>query len=161
MVKIGQHPSNPDKILVSVPGRNVIANQILKNHRSVWDPCTKLWMTSKLNQERIELELNKIFGNQKLHLKLKEKIEEYREPIYISGFEICRAFGRDSGAKFAPESECVEVICGEAGSGGSVKNWTTKLYEGAEVILRFVSKDLEIPKEWEVLSRSECPEEGV
>jgi hypothetical protein len=45
----------------------------------------------------------------------------------LAGRSIARAFGRDSGAKTA---DGVIVLEGSFGSGGSVKNWTTRVSEG-------------------------------
>lgn len=50
--------------------------------------------------------------------------------VYILGREICRATGRDSGARMS--DGCV-LISGGIKSGGSVKNWCTILEEGSVV----------------------------
>lgn len=54
-------------------------------------------------------------------------------PLAVSGRTIATAFGRDSGAKLG---EGVVVLSGGFSSGGSVKNWQTKVAAGTVVLVR-------------------------
>ncbi|WP_313455580.1 hypothetical protein [Stenotrophomonas sp.] len=53
-------------------------------------------------------------------------------PITVCGRSIARARGRDSGATLSPG---IVIIEGGFTSGGSVKNWTTKVKNGHAVVL--------------------------
>ncbi len=55
-----------------------------------------------------------------------------RDAIRLGGREIARAYGRDSGAKLG---DGVVLLDGKFGSGGSVKNWTTRS-DGATILIR-------------------------
>lgn len=59
------------------------------------------------------------------------------DAIRLGGREIARAYGRDSGAKLGAG---VVLLAGGFGSGGSMKNWTTKTHSetGATVLVRDV-----------------------
>jgi hypothetical protein len=54
-------------------------------------------------------------------------------PVSVHGRDIAKAFGRDSGAKLAAG---VVVLAGGFSSGGSVKNWVTRVSAGTVVSVR-------------------------
>lgn len=64
---------------------------------------------------------------------------ELREGVTVLGKTIAQAWGRDSGAKVGDD---VILLNGTIASGGSAKNWTTNVSEGAEFKLLNVSKSL-------------------
>lgn len=57
--------------------------------------------------------------------------------VVMFGKTIARAWGRDSGAKVGDD---VMLIEGDINSGGSVKNWETRVYAGAKFIVKNVPK---------------------
>ena len=54
-------------------------------------------------------------------------------PVQAHGRTIARATGRDSGAKLGDD---VIILAGRFSSGGSMKNWTTEVYDGTIVLVR-------------------------
>lgn len=57
-----------------------------------------------------------------------------RGPVVLFGRTIAKAYGRDSGAKLG---EAIIFISGEYDSGGSVKNWTTRVENATFEIQNF------------------------
>lgn len=62
-----------------------------------------------------------------------------KSALKVLGYPIARAFGRDGGAKV---SDGVLIKNGGFDSGGSAKNWTTRVKAGTVIVLRDVSKPL-------------------
>lgn len=81
----------------------------------------------------------------------KSRMKEYGGAIFFADRMLCVASGRDSGAKLGDD---VALVKGEIDSGGSLKNWTTVIKEGAtfklkEVPLAAVEHEIEAEKEIE------------
>lgn len=72
-----------------------------------------------------------------LQLTFNEYQAALREPCTYFGKTVAKAYGRDSGAKVGDD---VALISGRIASGGSVKNWTSYIYEGTVVKLYNVNK---------------------
>lgn len=73
-----------------------------------------------------------------------EEIREYGKGIEFLGRPLCRAFGRDSGARIDND---IALISGYATSGGSNKNWATILNEDSVLRLQVPSAILEIHRD--------------
>lgn len=85
------------------------------------------------------------------------------EALYLGGQQIARAYGRDSGAKLG---EGVVLIEGRAMSGGSAKNWRTRIDERSVVEVRDVprgvaSKMLDEARNVEDIEAAEIVDEAV
>lgn len=66
------------------------------------------------------------------------EMHEERAGIAFQGFPICRATGRDSGAKLEAG---VMLVSGKIGSGGSMRYWETVVYDGATFVIRGIPED--------------------
>lgn len=66
-----------------------------------------------------------------------------RGPVTLFGRTIAKAFGRDSGARLGDN---IALIKGEINSGGSVKNWSTKVVNATFEIQRFPKPSTELPE---------------
>ena len=62
-----------------------------------------------------------------------------RASIFLFGREVCRAHGRDSGAKVC---EGVTILSGTIGSGGSRVNWDTRIEKGTVVRIRDLPREV-------------------
>lgn len=94
-----------------------------------WDGSEKAWVFTGLVAEQVE-ELDEKYNSRLVGIEVKmlRDYYEHTAPIYIAGFEIAKAFGRDSGAKLA---DGIAIISGKAPySCGSAKNWATEIAEG-------------------------------
>ena len=76
-----------------------------------------------------------------IEITAREEICEYQKGIDFLGRPLCKAAGRDSGARINSD---IAVISGYATSGGSRNNWTTILNEGTVLRLQMSSKLLEL-----------------
>lgn len=115
-----------------------------------WDRSEELWVFSALIAQEVEdLEAEYSMDMTGIEIKAKSIQEEYLGTLHVAGVPICTAFGRDSGAKL---SSGMSMIEGEIYSGGSMKNWYTRIAEGS--VFRFeipkaIINDID-PDEWEI-----------
>jgi len=107
-----------------------------------WDKEQAAWTFPNFVASEVR-QLDELYNSQPATIELtaKEEIREYGSDIEFAGLQLCRAFGRDSGARIHAD---VALISGYATSGGSVKNWATILDEGAVLRLQIPSKLLEV-----------------
>lgn len=115
-----------------------------------WDAEEKSWIFPKIVENDVE-ELDALFNDNIVDIEItaKEMVCRNTDAISIFGYTICRAFGRDSGAKLADN---VSMVKGVINSGGSVKNWKTIINEGS-VFRLAVSKNLVekiVDEEWDI-----------
>lgn len=68
-----------------------------------------------------------------IKLTAKENVFGSRSSIEFFGHVLAKASGRDSGA-IVPQN--VFFMQGKPKSGGSVKNWTTGILQGSEIVIR-------------------------
>lgn len=103
-----------------------------------WDRGEKVWVFPALVEDQVE-ELDFIYNSDLVAVEIKfpSGAGEYGGSVTVAGYPVATAYGRDSGAKLG---EGISLIEGRAISGGSVKNWATRITEGA--IIR-----MEIPRE--------------
>lgn len=100
----------------------------------------KSWEFDARDEERIIKLYNKIYGDPTeklvtLKCKAKDTVSEWQSGIFLAGRCIARATGRDSGAKYG---DGIVFLKGSADSGGSMKNWVTKIEEGSIFEIRDV-----------------------
>lgn len=93
-----------------------------------WDGEEQAWIFSTIVADQVE-ELDEKYNSveKAVEITFAEAVSAHQEAVYLSGFKIAQAWGRDSGAKIA---EDVSFVTGEPRSGGSMKNWRTVVDEG-------------------------------
>lgn len=74
-------------------------------------------------------------------------------PVTLFGRTIARAWGRDSGAKLGDD---IIFIFGNYNSGGSVKNWLTRVSDATFEIQNFPVPSLELPEVKEAIEEGWC-----
>ncbi|MGR5173528.1 hypothetical protein ACPV4O_20180 [Vibrio owensii] len=107
-----------------------------------WDKEQNAWIFPGFVSDEVE-ELDDIYNSVPITVEITaiEEILEYGKGIEFLGRPLCRAFGRDSGARF---DNGIALISGYATSGGSHKNWATILNEDSVLRLEVPLKILEI-----------------
>lgn len=113
-----------------------------------WDSEKLAWRVNAEQVPVVRKLMTDVFGESDIpaegkrydvQLKFHESVEALREGVYIFGKCLARARGRDSGAQ--PGSD-VCYIEGGCTSGGSVKNWYSRVKEGSVVMLYDVPETL-------------------
>ncbi|MEZ9056854.1 hypothetical protein [Vibrio pelagius] len=120
-------------------------SQLVKECRKLggsWDKEQNVWIFPGFVADEVE-ELNEIYNSAPITVEITsiEEIREYGKGIEFIGRPLCRAFGRDSGARIDSD---IALISGYATSGGSHKNWATILNEDSVLRLQIPSAILEI-----------------
>lgn len=107
-----------------------------------WDKEQGAWIFPGFVSDEVE-ELDEIYNSAPITVEITaiEEIREYGKAIEFLGCPLCRAFGRDSGARIDSD---IALISGYATSGGSHKNWATILNEDSVLRLQVPSTILEI-----------------
>ena len=110
-----------------------------RNLGGKWDVESKTWIFSDIVKDKVN-ELDELFNGEKVAVEITAITQCLKEcgPIAFLGYTIAKAFGRDSGARIG-DSVC--LISGKISSGGSMKNWSTKIEEGSVFRLK-VAKGL-------------------
>lgn len=104
------------------------------------------WVFDARDEHRVRKCCMELFGEDGVSVseKVTLRIEwpgggcSSRDGIYILGRVIAMASGRDSGARVG---EGIVTLKGGFGSGGSVKNWETRVDYGTIVLVRDMPKD--------------------
>lgn len=126
-----------DKIKVYSPYNPEFVRRI-KHMKGKWrDGC---WEVRADLIEEVRALMVEIYGRDDRPTKMvniKVTAKEALTSDYCSGIEmfgrsICRAYGRDSGAKI---SDGIVFLKGDCTSDGSMKNWYTKIFEGSVFIV--------------------------
>lgn len=96
-----------------------------------WDAKTRAWIFSGIVADKVE-ELDEIYNSSLIPVEITfdRCVRACCEAVFLAGFKIAAATGRDSGAKMA---EGVALIEGDVDSGGSMKNWVTSINEGTKI----------------------------
>ncbi len=99
-----------------------------------WDAEAKAWIFSGIVSEQVEA-LDDYYnsGYSEYKVTLAKEICGARGPVRIAGYKIASAYGRDSGARL---DDGIILLSGGVVSGGSMKNWTTEIKKGSEIILK-------------------------
>jgi hypothetical protein len=94
-----------------------------------WDADEKAWVFDSFVEDEVE-DLDILFNGEEVTVILTATDDCYMDaaPIDFCGYRIATAFGRDSGAKLA---EGIVQLSGTIKSGGSSKNWVTRISEGS------------------------------
>lgn len=111
-------------------------------------PNSKEWTFDVRDEERVKEMLLRVYGTDGIKedfctLRIEWKADESvgKGPIIAHGRKIASAWGRDSGAKLG---DGVILLSGSFHSGGSMKNWETRVREGTVVLVRdFPRKEAE------------------
>lgn len=98
----------------------------IRDEARVRELCRELYGSDGLTADTITL-----------RIEWREEGSSDKGPIEVSGRPIARAFGRDSGAKLA---DGIVQLAGGFSSGGSVKNWVTRVRGGTIVLVRDFSR---------------------
>lgn len=111
-----------------------------------FDGTSKTWKFDARDEDRVREMAVEIYGTDgtdtetvtvRVEIGEDDLVSQNRESLYLGGQQIARAFGRDSGALLA---DGVVLIEGRAESGGSVKNWDTRLSAGSTFEIRDVPR---------------------
>ena len=135
-----------------------------------WHGADKTWSVDARSIDQARAVMREVFGQDdrptetvNVTVQMKKKLEEWHSAVFVFGRSIARASGRDSGASI---SDGVAFLEGKPNSGGSVKNWTTYIPEGARFVLYDVPVGaLPAEKEtddltWEVVAQA-APDDEV
>ncbi|MBN8102838.1 hypothetical protein [Vibrio vulnificus] len=119
-------------------------SQLVKECRKLggsWDKEQSAWIFPGFVANEVE-ELDEIYNSAPITVEITaiDEIREYGKGIEFLGCPLCRAFGRDSGARIDSD---IALISGYATSGGSQKNWATVLNEDSVLRLQVPSTILE------------------
>lgn len=152
------------KLLVFSPYHQ---NFIRRSHNlgGRWVEDTKAWEFDARDRERVRKCCLEVYGDDgtpqdKLYtMQAKSKIEirVSRGSVYLGGYQIARAYDRDSGARLG---EGVILLEGEIASGGSRNYWETIVREGSVIEIKDMThlqtenakKSAEEYEKWEILS---------
>ena len=106
-----------------------------------------VWVFSDIVADKVD-ELDFLYNSELIAVEITalEDIREWHAPVSFMGYSIARAFGRDSGAKLAND---VSMIKGGYDSGGSMKNWVTRVDEGSVFRLKVPSELFKIMRKGE------------
>ncbi len=105
-----------------------------------WDDQEKAWIFSGLVEKEVE-DLDIKYNSEMIGIEIlfNSECSEWQEAINLAGFNLAKASGRDSGAKVFGN---ISVIEKGFTSGGSVKNWTTRVTEGTVIRMYIPSECL-------------------
>jgi hypothetical protein len=100
-----------------------------RNLGGKWDHDAKAWVFSDLMSSEVE-DLDALFNSDEVAIEITAKtdLSAWHDSVTFAGYSIAKASGRDSGAVLC---EGVSKVSGTVTSGGSVKNWSTEVEEGA------------------------------
>jgi len=123
-----------------------------------WEADSKAWKVKAEDEDVVKQLLLNHFGYREdntstvtVIITAKEDFSEWHDSVRFCNIPVARATGRDSGAKVCDK---VTMISGSINSGGSVKNWTTRIDEGSTFKLTsFPETALSLNKseEWEYI----------
>lgn len=88
-----------------------------------WDGTEQAWVFSASVDDLVQ-ELDDKYNTDVQMYDIELDVSGHAEPYYLCGYKIAEAWGRDSGAKLA---DGVILLSGKVRSGGSMKNWTTRV----------------------------------
>jgi hypothetical protein len=119
-----------DQVKVTTP-YNENFRRICRNMRGKWKKDENAWYIDDSLIDDIRDAMTEIFGTtgefpvEYCSLRIKDySTSEHCGPVVLFGRTIARAKGRDSGARMGDD---IVFISGSYNSGGSVKNWTTRV----------------------------------
>ncbi len=112
-----------------------------------WNPEKNCWVVPEVSLVTVREIMLSVYGETDIapqqHVDVKVTFNRYTRalcgPCEMLGKTVATAYGRDSGAKLGKD---VELLEGEVKSGGSMKNWETRIEYGTVLIIRNVVKNL-------------------
>lgn len=134
------------KAYISTPYNKDFVAKIKQIGGAKWNAESRCWMIPESEIDTARKYMQEVYGETDLPAE-GERVTvdvtflqtewEVCESISLFGKVVVRAWGRDSGAKVC---EDVTLVDGRIGSGGSVKNWRTTIYEGAVLRIRNIPR---------------------
>lgn len=130
------------KAYVETPYNKEFVSKIKQIGGARWNASSRCWMVPEAEVDTVRTYMREVFGETDLpddaervtvEVTFLEETADWDGEIALFGRQICRAFGRDSGARVG---EGVTLIDGKIGSGGSRANWTVWIGEGAKFRIR-------------------------
>ncbi len=160
-------PRPENRISASVPF-NVAFNARAKSRGARFDGESRTWIFHGDDLEWLKETCRDLFGSdgegttEVCTLRVVFRSMEWQKhgPVTFHGRTLARAFGRDSGAKLG---EDVAIEAGEVTSGGSVKNWETRIEAGTVLLLRNFPKTkaealvAEEPEDYSIIAPATAP----
>ena len=103
-----------------------------------WDRDASAWVFPKFVEDKVE-ELDEQYNTDvtAVEITTKDSLNVCCGAVKFLGYTVARATGRDSGAELGDGVAC---LSGKYSSGGSVKNWSTVVSEGAVFRLKVPRK---------------------
>lgn len=138
---------NGEKANIYTPYHPEFVTKIKKLGGAKWDGLEKCWTVSAEMVPLVRDIMQDVYGetdeamSERVTIKLTVDcvLSAWHSPVTAFGKILSSASGRDSGARVGDD---VAYIKGKATSGGSVKNWTSIVSNGAEIMIYNVSKEL-------------------
>ena len=122
-----------------------------------YSPEKRCWTIDTADLDQAKAIVRDVFGwsdgtqkEVRVRITFNESVDADRTSVWLGGLEIARARGRDSGAV---PGKGVALVAGSIGSGGSVKNWTTEVHEGAQFIATLpeeMAAKIQSDSEWDI-----------
>lgn len=118
-------------------------SQLVKECRKLggsWDKEQNAWIFPGFVADEVE-ELDEIYNSAPITVEITaiEEIRAYGKGIEFLGRPLCRAFGRDSGARIDSD---IALISGYATSGGSQKNWRLSSTKTQSFVCKYLQRSL-------------------
>jgi hypothetical protein len=133
MIKV---ETKENRLFVYTPfNRNFVDDIKSRISGAKWNPNEKAWTTPMEAEETVYSILSENFGYKKdshevsVHIVALKTLIGNCDSVRFTGIPVVRAMGRGLGARVC---EDVTHIKGWFGSGGSMKNWTSRVEEGTE-----------------------------
>ena len=130
------------KAYVETPYNKEFVSKIKQIGGARWNSASRCWMVPEAEIDTVRTYMKEVYGETDLpdegeritiDVTFDEDVYEWDREIVLFGRQLCRAFGRDSGAKV---SDGVTLIEGEIGSGGSRNNYNVWAHAGAKFRIR-------------------------
>ena len=108
---------------------NVSLVEQCKELGGTWDRDSQVWVFSGLISDQVE-ELEATYTDDPVPVEVTAQtdLSEWHGSVTFAGYVIATASGRDSGAQLGRD---VAKVSGAINSGGSVKNWSTRVTQGS------------------------------
>lgn len=133
---------NAGKANVFTPYNKDFVAKIKQIGGARWNGSARCWTVPEAEIDTVRAYMKEVYGETDLpdegeritiDVTFDEDVYEWDREIVLFGRQLCRAFGRDSGAKV---SDGVTLIEGEIGSGGSRNNYNVWAHAGAKFRIR-------------------------
>lgn len=131
---------NAGKANVFTPYNKDFVAKIKQIGGARWNGSARCWTVPEAEVDTVREYMRDVYGEtdlpdegERITVEVTFNESAYDREITIFGRQICRAFGRDSGARLGDD---VTLIEGDIGSGGSRANWNAYIHEGARFRIR-------------------------